>query len=1348
MERNRGSRRALASSNPTNSGRLSSTRKNQRIARGHEPAESNTVRDSSTRSIGASKAASGFLDGLSGSASISRGANETHTSDMGKLNGPAQTGNFIEETEVMASEGKLGVWPYSVRKGASAAQRLLKLTRESVESKESPAAVEAAPTTLEDRQSPRELAKISSSSSSSLSSSVQFMPVGKPELTAAQAATMDILATELAAVERDEAKAVAALSRCTAEHRAAQAELQKFAARAEQARQNLKLRRPPPPAVAPLPPPLFQETAKAHARAAAKARWRAQQESDAMAAAAEALATTAAQREEARRRQALADAPAREARDAAGRGAREAAAAAQANAQRLAAAQAQQRLDDAARQSQARQVLIECPGCGEILALAKLPRHQREECENRKVPCKNFEYGCPCLVRVRDRARHEDASSLIRPRSCLWFGGPQAANRVALDEEDLAPPWTAEYWVWRPPCAEAAVALVAKALELRVLFTGLYAQMADVKYRVDSLEGDLVNNVSAAHTLQGPTSLKQKSGSRGLDQAAEADAEAERSKAAAEAANATKNAASLLLGANDMHRKVAVQVAAARAAYVDVLRAAGRRLAEADAELEDSPDSQGNGGSGIDINNGFPQLIGAAAAGVVGQLNTSSVSSQMSPPLGGYRTKADLEAALFPLLIQYAPHALAAAAEAAAAAAAEKERVDKEKADREAAAAKAARLAAVAAQANGGEPGGGDGDNLNATSGDDKEIGQEIATGAVVAIANNGPDSDVGSGSENDDDDENSDHEQENPPDAAAATDNADDDAGAPSVVRMALPEDWLAQCYTPRLLIDAIKGRASDEKSALTAMLDLLTESQGTKKKGKKDKVAAAAAAAGTKKVMTERARKKAKRKTKVKAAREEKAAEVAGGQGLPFAEEVSRAVKGRLGRDTIACSESGLRLQLEVGDRDELGISVPDLGEFVFTDAPAVGAPGFGERSLGCVGRGRWQHVAFVCNSKGRLLAFLNGHAIPRKPGGGGGKDGDKSNDHNDDQSTKASTKDKKSKAEKGGRSSSSGNGGDDKSIGGASASSKDKKSTSQDGAGGPSGSDKGLDLRALEDALLELRRTEALANSVPGSKEAAAANAAAVAVEEKVATPIKGEKSNTLMEDASADLDSSKNGKKKAKKKRPTVLGLPMRDIGEALGPGRDPSWGIGGSRCFHGALQEVRYWTAARSKGELRGAMHTLLDDDAPATQGLAGWWTLEEGGGNYTIDVTEGRFRSQLQGLGRRKRKRNESKHDSGAGAAGGASANGSISSPKSSSSSSQGGLKWVESEEIADGAEPPTPAWRERAACAVRLLPLSHPCTALFPRHIISIAFFYISLNVFAFFCVLPMRAASCVFPF
>ena len=79
-------------------------------------------------------------------------------------------------------------------------------------------------------------------------------------------------------------------------------------------------------------------------------------------------------------------------------------------------AQRRAQMEAAAARSRARRVAVECPGCGAIMAMRLLPKHMRDECENRKVPCKNFAFGCPCMVRVRDRGTHEDASHLMRPR--------------------------------------------------------------------------------------------------------------------------------------------------------------------------------------------------------------------------------------------------------------------------------------------------------------------------------------------------------------------------------------------------------------------------------------------------------------------------------------------------------------------------------------------------------------------------------------------------------------------------------------------------------------------------------------------------------------------------------------------------------------------------------------------------------------------------------------------------------------------------------------------------------------------------------------------------------------------
>ena len=156
---------------------------------------------------------------------------------------------------------------------------------------------------------------------------------------------------------------------------------------------------------------------------------------------------------------------------------------------------------------------------------------------------------------------------------------------MALDEEDVQAPWTAEFWVLRPSAPAAAVALVSKALELRQLFAGLFETMATTKFRVDTLERRLVTDVQSSASASG--SLKRAPGGRARSEAEAAEAEAERAAAAAAAAEATKNSATILLAANDEYRRVAVKAAAARAAYVDVLGAAGRRLAEADAELEE-----------------------------------------------------------------------------------------------------------------------------------------------------------------------------------------------------------------------------------------------------------------------------------------------------------------------------------------------------------------------------------------------------------------------------------------------------------------------------------------------------------------------------------------------------------------------------------------------------------------------------------------------------------------------------------------------------------------------------------------------------------------------------------------
>ena len=95
-------------------------------------------------------------------------------------------------------------------------------------------------------------------------------------------------------------------------------------------------------------------------------------------------------------------------------------------------------------------------------------------------------------------------------------------------------------------------------------------------------------------------------------------------------------------------------------------------------------------------------------------------------------------------------------------------------------------------------------------------------------------------------------------------------------------------------------------------------------------------------------------------------------------------------------------------------------------------------------------------------------------------------------------------------------------------------------------------------------------------------------------------------------------------------------------------------------LHGIIHECRYWATQRSKAELQKYMHELLPPEA-TQEGLIGWWTFEEGEGRYAFDVTEQRYQSKIKGRG----------------------------------------TKWVTAEDTE--LEPPTPAWREKAACKVEI---------------------------------------------
>ncbi|CAM9941328.1 unnamed protein product [Scytosiphon promiscuus] len=125
---------------------------------------------------------------------------------------------------------------------------------------------------------------------------------------------------------------------------------------------------------------------------------------------------------------------------------------------------------------------------------------------------------------------------------------------------------------------------------------------------------------------------------------------------------------------------------------------------------------------------------------------------------------------------------------------------------------------------------------------------------------------------------------------------------------------------------------------------------------------------------------------------------------------------------------------------------------------------------------------------------------------------------------------------------------------------------------------------------------------------------------------------------------------NGKT-ASRLRDVSVALPMREIG-----GRETA-----CQCL---VQEVRYWKVKRSKEEVVEWMHQVLPGTS-TKDGLIGYWTFEEGRGDYVNDVTEQRFRARKVG----------------------------------------GGLKWAVPENMSavDVGAPPTPSWREQNVCKVEL---------------------------------------------
>eukprot|EP01034_Spumella_vulgaris_P028906 gene28906-35858_t len=83
-----------------------------------------------------------------------------------------------------------------------------------------------------------------------------------------------------------------------------------------------------------------------------------------------------------------------------------------------------------------------------------LRKHEVEQCGNRRVPWRNQCLGCNVMVKLKERDLHEFVDGKRQMRNALYLASHGA--HLAIKEDDIPCPWTAEYWIYRPPTTESA----------------------------------------------------------------------------------------------------------------------------------------------------------------------------------------------------------------------------------------------------------------------------------------------------------------------------------------------------------------------------------------------------------------------------------------------------------------------------------------------------------------------------------------------------------------------------------------------------------------------------------------------------------------------------------------------------------------------------------------------------------------------------------------------------------------------------------------------------------------------------------------------------------------------------
>ena len=139
--------------------------------------------------------------------------------------------------------------------------------------------------------------------------------------------------------------------------------------------------------------------------------------------------------------------------------------------------------------SKLRRELVVCTGCGASLPLFELRQHEEDLCSNRYVPCRNAHLGCAAMVRLKDRAQHEQVDGMATRRSVLYLG--PGGSHLFVNEDDMVPPWTVEYWIFRPSRIESAKNSIRGVQRRRMHFRLQFLEERSIHQRILQLREEM-----------------------------------------------------------------------------------------------------------------------------------------------------------------------------------------------------------------------------------------------------------------------------------------------------------------------------------------------------------------------------------------------------------------------------------------------------------------------------------------------------------------------------------------------------------------------------------------------------------------------------------------------------------------------------------------------------------------------------------------------------------------------------------------------------------------------------------------------------------------------------------------